>query len=86
MYSGTGSVDKNSVTVHTARICNYHIREKVGAARCEYVFAVHTSKASKRLKMVLLHLGLINVKTSRGFINIPIEDYWTNNVDGPRLL
>jgi hypothetical protein len=38
--------------------------KKVGAARCEYVFDVHTSKASKRLYRVLLHLWYINVETT----------------------
>jgi hypothetical protein len=42
--------------------------KKVGAARCEFVFDVHTSIASKRLKVVLLHLWRINVKTTGGFI------------------
>jgi hypothetical protein len=32
------------------------VRRKVGAERCEYVLDVHTSEASKRLKVVLLHL------------------------------
>jgi hypothetical protein len=49
--------------------------KKVGAARCEYVFNVHTSKASKRLKVVLLHLWRINVKTTGGLTNIPVEDF-----------
>jgi hypothetical protein len=51
----------------------------VRAARCEYVIDVHTSKAStysKRLKLVLLHLWRINVKTTGGFINIPVEDFY----------
>ncbi len=34
---------------------------------------VHTSKA--RIKVVLLHLWHINVKTTRGFFNIPLEDF-----------
>ena len=46
--------------------------KKVGAARCEYVFDVHNSKTSKRLKLVLLHLWRINVKTTGGLINIPL--------------
>ncbi len=50
-------------------------RKKVEAERCEYIFDVHTSKASKILKVVLLHLWRINVKTTRGFINIPLEDF-----------
>ncbi len=48
--------------------------KKVGE-KCEYVFYVYTSKASKRLKMVLLHLWRINVRTTRGFINIPLEEF-----------
>ncbi len=44
------------------------------AERCEYV--VHTSKVSKELKVVVLrHLWRVNVKTTRGFINIPLEDF-----------
>ncbi len=49
--------------------------KKAGVARCEYVFDVHTSKVSKRLKVVLLHLWRINVKTTGGFINIPVVDF-----------
>jgi hypothetical protein len=49
--------------------------KKVGAARCEYGFDVHTSKASERLKVVLLHLRRINVKTTGGLFNIPVEDF-----------
>jgi hypothetical protein len=40
----------------------------------EYVFDVHTSKVSKEMKVVLLHLWRVNVKTTPGFINIPLED------------
>jgi hypothetical protein len=51
-------------------------RKKVGTARCEYGFDVqHTSNASKRLKVVLLHLWRTNVKTTCGFLNIPVEDF-----------
>jgi hypothetical protein len=50
-------------------------KKGIGAARREYVFDVHTSKASKRLKVVLLHLWRINVKTTGGFINISDEDF-----------
>ncbi len=52
--------------------------KKVGAARCEYVFDVHTSKTSERLKgvvLVLLYLWRINVQTIGGFINISVEDF-----------
>jgi hypothetical protein len=48
---------------------------KIGTVMCEYGFDVHTSKASKRLKVVLLHLLRTNVKTTGGFINIPVEDF-----------
>jgi hypothetical protein len=40
----------------------------------EYMLDVHTSKGSKRMKVVLLHLWRINVKTAGGFIKIPVED------------
>jgi hypothetical protein len=33
-----------------------------------------TSKAGYELKVVLLHLWRVNVKTFRGFINIPLAD------------
>jgi hypothetical protein len=39
------------------------------------IFDVHTSKASKELKVVLLHIWRLNVKTTRGFIYIPLEDF-----------
>ncbi len=51
-------------------------RKMVGAVKCEYVFDVHTSNASKRLKVILPHLWRINVKTTGGFINIPVEDFY----------
>ncbi len=56
-------------------------RKKIGSARCEYyVFDVHSSEASKRLKMGLLHLWRINVNTTGGFVNIPVEDFtWLNS-------
>jgi hypothetical protein len=40
----------------------------------KYVFDAHTSKASKRLKVVPLHLCRINIKTTGGLINIPVEN------------
>ncbi len=42
-----------------------------------YVFEVHTSKARKKLEVVLLqlHLWRINVKMTRGFIDISLEDF-----------
>jgi hypothetical protein len=39
------------------------------------IFDVHTSKASKELKVVLLHLWRVNVKTTRGFITIRLDDF-----------
>ncbi len=36
----------------------------------KYLFDAHTSKASKRPKVVLLHLWRVNVKTTGGFICI----------------
>ncbi len=54
--------------------------KKVVAARCEYVFEVKTSEASKRLKVVPLHLWRINIKTTSGFINIPLEDFLIDNL------
>ncbi len=41
----------------------------------KYVSDAHTSKASKRQKVVLLYLWRIDVKTTGGFINIPVEDF-----------
>jgi hypothetical protein len=43
---------------------------------CEHVFDVHTSEVSKKLKVVLLHLWRVNVKTTRGFISIPLGDFY----------
>ncbi len=51
-------------------------KKDIGAARCEYVFDVHTSNTSKRFKVVLLHLWRINVKTTGSFIIIPVEDFY----------
>jgi hypothetical protein len=39
------------------------------------MFDVQTSKVSKELKVVLLHLWRVNVKTICGFINIPLDDF-----------
>ncbi len=50
-------------------------RKKIGAERCECVFDAHTSKASKELKVVLLHLWRVNVKTTGGCIYILLEDF-----------
>jgi hypothetical protein len=35
----------------------------------------HTSKARDELKVVLLHLWRVNVKTIPGFINITLDDF-----------
>jgi hypothetical protein len=45
----------------------------IGAERCECVFYVHMSKASKELKVVLLHLWRVNVKW-RIFFYISLAD------------
>ncbi len=39
------------------------------------IFNVHTSDVNKELKVVLIHLWRVNVKTTRGFINIPLDDF-----------
>jgi hypothetical protein len=38
------------------------------------IFDIHTSKARYELKVVLLHLWRVNVKTIGGFINSPLSD------------
>ncbi len=38
------------------------------------IFDLHTSKARSELKVVLLHLWRVNVKTIGGFINITLAD------------
>ncbi len=38
------------------------------------IFDLHTGKARYELKVVLLHLWRVNVKTIRGLINIPLAD------------
>jgi hypothetical protein len=45
--------------------------------RMKILFDVHTSKASKELKVVLLHLWRVNVivKTSHGFIYVSLGDF-----------
>ncbi len=48
--------------------------------RCEYVFDVHTSKTFKRPKVVLLHLWLVNVKTTGGFICISFGDFHLDKI------
>ncbi len=39
------------------------------------MFDAHTSKASREFKVVLLPLWRVNVKTTRGFIYISLEDF-----------
>jgi hypothetical protein len=51
-------------------------RRKVRSCQgVKYVFDAHTSKASKRLMVVPLHFWRINIKTTGGLINIPVEDF-----------
>jgi hypothetical protein len=38
------------------------------------VFELHANTARYELKVALLHLWRVNVKTKRGFINIPLAD------------
>jgi hypothetical protein len=38
------------------------------------IFDLHTNKARYQLKVVLLHLWRVNVKTIGGFTNIPFAD------------
>jgi hypothetical protein len=38
------------------------------------IFDLHTSKASYELKVVLLHLWCVNVKTIPEFISVPLAD------------
>jgi hypothetical protein len=40
------------------------------------VFDLHISKAIYELKVVLLHLWRVNVKTIGGFIKIPLDDFF----------
>jgi hypothetical protein len=41
------------------------------------IFKLHTSKARYELKVVLLYLWRVNVKTTiGGFINIPLTDFF----------
>jgi hypothetical protein len=56
------------------KIYSVAAKKKIGAERCESVFDAHTSKASKELKVVLLHLWHVNVKTT-GFIYISLGDF-----------
>ncbi len=54
--------------------------KKVGAAGCEYVFDVHTSKARLKVVVVLLHLWRVKVKTTRGFIYISFGDFHIDKI------
>jgi hypothetical protein len=38
------------------------------------IFDPHNNKAKYELKVVILHLWRVNVKTIGGFINIPLTD------------
>jgi hypothetical protein len=38
------------------------------------ILDLHTSKARYELKVKLLHLWRVNVRTTGGFINIPLAD------------
>jgi hypothetical protein len=58
------------------RVTTVAARKKVGAERCEYVFDVHASKASKRLKVVLLYSWRANVKTTGGFYCMSFPDFF----------
>jgi hypothetical protein len=50
----------------------------------KYVFDAHTSKASKRLKVVLLHLWRENAKTTGGFICISFGDFHIDKTTIPK--
>jgi hypothetical protein len=47
--------------------------KEVGGWGITRIFDLHNIKDSYD-KVVLLHLGRVNVKTIRGFINIPLAD------------
>ncbi len=44
------------------------------------IFDLHTSNARYELKVVLLYLWLVNIKTIRGFITIPHMNLRYNNI------
>jgi hypothetical protein len=58
------------------------LERKIFSVIVSSVFDVHTSKASKRLKVVLLllHLWRHNVKTTREFSNIPLKDFHIDKI------
>jgi hypothetical protein len=66
--------------VAKSRVTTVEERKKVEAEKCEYVFDLHMSKVNKELKMLLLHLLHVNVKTTGGFINIPVEDFHVDKI------
>jgi hypothetical protein len=45
------------------------------------IFDLHISKAKYELKVVLVHLWRVNVKTIRGFINILFDDFFVDKTD-----
>jgi hypothetical protein len=45
-----------------------------------YVFDAHTSNARKILKVVLLHLRGVNVKTNGGFLCISFGDFHIDKI------
>jgi hypothetical protein len=48
--------------------------KEVGGRDVMRILDLHTSKARYELKVKLLHLWRVNVKTTGGFINIPLAD------------
>jgi hypothetical protein len=60
---------------HHVGVTTVATRKKIGSKRCESAFDAHTSKASKELKVVLIHLGRVNVNTTGGFIYISLGDF-----------
>jgi hypothetical protein len=49
--------------------------KEVGGRDVMRIFDLHTSKARYELKVVLLHLWRVNVKTTGGFSNISLADF-----------
>ncbi len=50
--------------------------KKVGGWDVMPISDLHTSKARYEVKLVLLHLWRVYVKTTGGFINIPLADFF----------
>jgi hypothetical protein len=46
----------------------------------KYVFDAYTTKANKRLKVVLRHLWRVKIKTTCGFICISFEDFHIDKI------